>query len=172
MRGLRGLFVFAVFSAAFAQNPELPCREGVAQPSVRVLVTKLERAFEKKDAAAMANLAGCPFSVGEPESDNLSLVPPAVFAARFLDEVEALDLTLKEGDVSSAYPKKPKRIFLWVGREKRATLFLDDNPRADFQHRHIFSFERDADGWRFEGYSTRDGGLLERLRRNYPGILV
>lgn len=136
------------------------------------MVTKLGRAFEEKDAAAMANLAGCPFSVGEPESDNLSPVPPAVFAARFLVEVKVLDLTLKEGDVSSAYLEKPKRIFLWVGREKRATLFVDGKPRADFWHRHVFSFKRGADGWRFEGYSTRDGGLLERLRRGYPRILV
>ncbi len=174
MRELRGFFiVFTIFGAAFAQNPELPrCREGVAQPSVRVLVTKLSRAFEEQDAAAMANLAGCPFLVGVPESDNLSYVPPAVFARRFLGEVKVLDLTLEKGDVSATYPHRPRRTFLWVGREKRATLFVDSKPRADFRHRHIFSFERDADGWRFEGYSTRDDDLLERLRRDYPRILV
>lgn len=173
MRELRGLLViFMIFGAASAQNPEPPCHEGVAQPSVRVLVTKLGHAFEEQDAAAMANLAGCPFLVGAPESDDLSYVPPAVFARRFLGEAKVLDLTLKKGDVSATYPQGPRRIFLWVGREKRATLFVDSRPRADFRHCHIFSFERDADGWHFKSYSTRGGGLLERLRRGYPRILV
>lgn len=174
MRGLRGLFILAIFGAAFAQNPELPrCREGVAQPSARVLVTKLSRAFEQQDTAVMANLASCPFSVATPESDDLSYVPPAVFARRFLGEVEVLDLTLEKGDVSSTYTQEPRRIFLWLGRgEKRATLFVDSRPRADFQHHHIFSFGRDADGWRFKSYSTHDGGLLERLRRGYTAVLV
>lgn len=168
-RGL--LIVFAVFGAAFAA-PALPeCREGAAQPSVRILVTKLERAFETKDAAAMANLTGCPFSVGASESDDLSHVPPAIFAQRFLNEVRVLDLTLKKGGVSSTYSRKPKRIFLWIGEKKRATLFVDREPRVDFRHRHVFSFERDADGWRFTGYATTDGGPLEGLRRGYPNLV-
>ncbi len=138
-----------------------------------VLVTKLERAYEEKDAAAVANLASCPFLVGEYESDNISYMPPLVFAERFLDEVEALDLTLKEGDVGSTYPKGPTRIFLCMGRgRKQATLFTDHRPNADFRHCHVFSFERSADGWRITSYGTKDGDLLELLRRGYPGVLV
>ncbi len=98
MRGLKCLsIVFAIFGAAFAQNPELPrCREGVAQPSARVLVTKLNRAFEQGDATAFAAHAGCPFGVGKHETGNIGLVPPRVFAERFITEVTTLDLTLKK----------------------------------------------------------------------------
>lgn len=102
IKGFVGLLM--LFGAAFAAPASPACGEGTAQPSVRVLVTKLERAFEEKDAVAIAALAGCPFLVGEHESDNVSYVPPLVFAERFLDEVEALDLTLQEGDVGSMYP--------------------------------------------------------------------
>ncbi len=174
MRGLRGLFILAIFGAAFAQNPELPrCREGVAQPSARVLVTKLSRAFEEQDATAKANLAGCPFLVGKYETDNVSYVPPLVFAKRFFHEVKKFDLTLREGDVSSVYPKKPRRIFLKVdGEQAYAELYVDRKPKEFGSHRHIFLLERNSDGWRFRGYGTTDGVLLERLRRGYTAVLV
>jgi hypothetical protein len=75
--------------------------------------------------------------------------------------------------VSSTYTQEPRRIFLWIGKgEKRATLFVNRQPKADFQHHHIFSFKRDPDGWRLAGYATTEGGLLERLRRGYPAVLV
>ena len=98
MRGLRGLFiVLTIVSAAFGQNPELPeCQEGTAQPSAMVLVSKLERAFKRRDAAAFSAHARCPFGVGKYETDDIGLVPPRIFAERFLDEVTTLDLTLKK----------------------------------------------------------------------------
>ncbi len=175
--GTKGVFtvLLLILGVAFSAPASPECRAGTAQPSVRVLVTKLERAFDEEDAAAVAALAGCPFSVGQPESDNLSYVPPAVFAQRFIDidEVKVLDLTLKKSDVASTYPREPRRIFLWLSRErKRATLLVNLRLNADSRHRHVFSFERDADGWRFEGYSAHDDGLLERLRRGYPNLLV
>lgn len=74
--------------------------------------------------------------------------------------------------MSSTYPQEPRRIFLWIGKEKWATLFVDRKPNADFRHRRVFSFECDAEGWCLTGYATPDGGLLERLRRSYPAILV
>lgn len=174
MRGLRGLFILAIFGAAFAQDPELPrCREGVAQPSARVLVTKLSRAFEQGDAAAFAAHAGCPFGVGKHETDNIGLVPPRIFAERFLDEVTTFDLTLTKGDVGSMYPEGPRRIFLLVDNKRgRADLYVDRKPKANGKHRHIFLLERNSDGWRFTGYGTTDGGLLERLRKGYPAVLM
>ena len=174
MRELKGLFiVFAIFGAAFAQNPEPPCRAGTAQPSAIDLVRKLERAFEKGDAAAFSAHARCPFLVGKYETDSASYVPSRIFAERFLDEVTTLELALKRGDVGSAYPEGPKRIFLLVdGGRGRAELVVDRKPRENGKHRHIFLLERGANGWYFSAYGTTDDNLPERLRRGYPKISV
>jgi hypothetical protein len=103
----KGVFIALLFlSAALGAPASAECQEGTAQPSVRVLVIKLERAFKKQDAMAIANLAGCPFTVGQPESDDLSYVPSSVFAERFLRAVRALDLTLK---IKATCPQRIRR---------------------------------------------------------------
>ena len=62
---------------------------------------------------------------------------------------------------------------LYVRRgQRRVELYVDRKPKEFGSHRHIFLLERNSDGWRFTGYGTTDGGLLERLRRGYPAVLM
>lgn len=174
MKRLLSWLLLSATCVALSANgaPSPPC--AAAFQTLEVFVSCLGRVSDQGDASALAALADGPLLVGMPESDNVRQIAPRMFAERFLDEVSTLDLSLRPSAVLRGpltEPPPPQRVMVYI-LAPYASLYVSPIPERLGEHLHTFFLERTPRSWRWKGYATSDGKLLEQLWQGLPKLLV